>query len=53
MGNKKVKIFNNLKNLLIPGSAITLPLPIARGRVKEEWIDYNGHMIYGLLRTML
>ncbi len=44
MGNKKVKIFNNLKNLLIPGNAITLPLPVAQGRVKEEWIDYNGHM---------
>ena len=44
MGNKKVKIFNNLKNLLIPDNAITLPLPITQGRVKEEWIDYNGHM---------
>ena len=44
MGNKKVKIFNNLKNLLIPDKAFTLPLPVARGRVKEEWIDYNGHM---------
>ena len=44
MGNKKIKIFNNLKNLLIPGNAITLPLPVAQGRVKEDWIDYNGHM---------
>ncbi len=44
MGNKKVKIFNNLKNLLIPGNVITLPLPVAQGRVKKEWIDYNGHM---------
>ena len=44
MGNKKVKIFNNLKNLLIPGNAISLPLPVAQGRVKEEWIDYNDHM---------
>ena len=44
MGNKKLKIFNNLKNLLIPGITITLPLPVAQGRVKEEWIDYNGHM---------
>jgi len=44
MGNKKVKIFNNLKNLLIPDKSITLPLPVAQGRVKEKWIDYNGHM---------
>ncbi len=44
MGNKKVKIFNNLKNLLIPAKTFTVPLAVAQGKVKEEWIDYNGHM---------
>ena len=44
MSNKKIKIFNNLKNLLVPFKTFTLPLAVAQGKVKEEWIDYNGHM---------
>ena len=44
MGNKKVKIFNNLENLLKIDSEITSPLVIAHGEVIEDWIDYNGHM---------
>ena len=44
MGNKKVKIFNNLENLLKIDGELTSPLAIAYGEVIEEWIDYNDHM---------
>ena len=44
MGNKKVKIFNNLENLLKIDGELTSPLAIAHGEVIEEWIDYNDHM---------
>ena len=44
MGNKKIKIFNNLENLLKNDEKISVPLAIAHGEVIEEWIDYNGHM---------
>ena len=44
MGNKKVKIFNNLENLLLKDTSLLTPLAIARGKVLEDWIDYNGHM---------
>ena len=44
MGNKKVKIFNNLENLLKIDGELTSHLAIAHGEVIEEWIDYNDHM---------
>ena len=44
MGNKKVKIFNNLENLLLKDTSLLTPLVIARGKVLEDWIDYNCHM---------
>ena len=44
MGNKKEKIFNNLLNLLEENQKLSLPIKVSKGTVKEEWIDYNGHM---------
>ena len=44
MGNKKEKIFNNLFNLLEENQKLTLPIKVSKGTVKEDWIDYNGHM---------
>ena len=44
MGNKKEKIFNNLLNLLEENQKLSLPKKISTGSVKEDWIDYNGHM---------
>lgn len=44
MGNKKEKIFNNLFNLLRENQKLSLPIKVSQGTVKEDWIDYNGHM---------
>ena len=44
MGNKKEKIFNNLRNLLIDNQKLILPLIVSKGAVHDDWIDYNGHM---------
>ena len=44
MGNKKEKIFNNLFNLLEKNQKLSLPIKVSKGTVKEDWIDYNGHM---------
>ena len=44
MGNKKVKIFNNLENLLKIDDELTSLLAIAHGEVIEEWIYYKDHM---------
>jgi acyl-CoA thioester hydrolase len=44
MGNKKEKIFNNLRNLLIDNQKLFLPLTVSEGAVHDDWIDYNGHM---------
>ena len=44
MGNKKEKIFNNLLNLLEENQKLRLPTKVSIGKVKEDWIDYNGHM---------
>ena len=44
MGNKKEKIFNNLRNLLIDNQKLILPLTVSEGAVHDDWIDYNGHM---------
>ena len=44
MGNKKEKIFNNLLNLLQENQKLSLPIKVSKGKVKEDWIDYNGHM---------
>ena len=44
MGNKKEKIFNNLVNLLEENQKLSLPIKVSQGKVKEDWIDYNGHM---------
>ena len=44
MGNKKEKIFNNLINLLKENQKLSLPIKVSQGTVKEDWIDYNGHM---------
>jgi acyl-CoA thioester hydrolase len=44
MGNKKEKIFNNLLNLLEENQKLSLPIKVSKGKVKEDWIDYNGHM---------
>ena len=44
MGNKKEKIFNNLRNLLIDNQKLILPLIVSEGAVHDDWIDYNGHM---------
>tara|TARA_B100000965_G_scaffold111492_1_gene92042 strand:- start:8409 stop:8867 length:459 start_codon:yes stop_codon:yes gene_type:complete len=44
MGNKKVKIFNDLLNLITENQKLIPPMRIAEGRVIEKWIDYNDHM---------
>ena len=44
MGNKKEKIFNNLINLLDQNQKLSLPFKVSKGTVKNDWIDYNGHM---------
>ena len=44
MGNKKEKIFDNLLNLLEENQKLSLPIKVSKGKVKEDWIDYNGHM---------
>ena len=44
MGNKKEKIFNNLINLLEENQKLSLQTKVSTGSVKEDWIDYNGHM---------
>ncbi len=44
MGNKKTKIFNNLINLLKENQKLSLPIAVSQGTVKDDWIDYNGHM---------
>ena len=44
MGNKKEKIFNNLRNLLIDNQKLILPQIVSEGAVHDDWIDYNGHM---------
>ena len=44
MGNKKAKIFNNLINLLKENQKLSLPTAVSQGTVKDDWIDYNGHM---------
>jgi len=44
MRNKKEKIFNNLVNLLEENQKLSLPIKVSQGKVKEDWIDYNGHM---------
>ena len=44
MGNKKVKIFNNLVNLIKDEQKILSSIHIAKGKVLENWIDYNDHM---------
>ena len=44
MGNKKEKIFNNLFSLLEKDQKLSLPIKVSKGTVKEDWIDYNGHM---------
>jgi acyl-CoA thioester hydrolase len=44
MGNKKAKIFNNLINLLKENQKLSLPIVVSQGTVKDDWIDYNGHM---------
>ena len=44
MGNKKVKIFNNLINLIPDQYKLQNSTPIAKGEVLNDWIDYNDHM---------
>ncbi len=44
MGNKKVKIFNNLINLIPDRYKLQNSTPIAKGEVLDHWIDYNDHM---------
>tara|TARA_B100000900_G_scaffold295430_1_gene254094 strand:+ start:803 stop:1267 length:465 start_codon:yes stop_codon:yes gene_type:complete len=44
MGNKKVKIFNNLINLIPDQYKLQNSTPIAKGEVLDDWIDYNDHM---------
>ena len=44
MGNKKIKIFNELVNLIEEAPKLVPPVPIAEGKVLESWIDYNDHM---------
>ena len=44
MENKKAKIFNNLINLLKENQKLSLPIAVSQGTVKDDWIDYNGHM---------
>ena len=44
MGNKKIKIFNELVNLIEEAPKLVPPVPIAEGKVLGSWIDYNDHM---------
>ena len=44
MGNKKVKIFNNLIKLIPDQYKLQNSTPIAKGEVLDDWIDYNDHM---------
>ena len=44
MGNKKVKIFNDLVNLIKVGQKLESSTNIAKGEVLEQWVDYNDHM---------
>ena len=44
MGKKKVKIFNDLVNLVQQTQKLVLPVNVAEGNVLESWIDYNDHM---------
>ena len=44
MGNKKIKIFNELVNLIEEAPKLVPPVPVAEGKVLESWIDYNDHM---------
>ena len=44
MGNKKIKIFNDLVNLIKETPKLVPPIHVAEGKVLESWIDYNDHM---------
>ena len=44
MGNKKIKIFKELVNLIEEAPKLVPPVPVAEGKVLESWIDYNDHM---------
>ncbi len=44
MGNKKLKIFNDLVNLINDKNKLKPATPISKGKVLENWIDYNDHM---------
>lgn len=44
MGTLKQKIFNHLDCILSPKQLFKTPMDVAKGKVIEEWIDYNGHM---------
>ena len=44
MGNKKIKIFNELVNLIEQTPKLLPPVHVAEGNVLESWIDYNDHM---------
>ena len=44
MGNKKIKIFNYLVNLIKETPKLVPPIDVAEGNVLESWIDYNDHM---------
>ena len=44
MGNKKIKIFNELVNLIEEAPKLVPPVHVAEGKVLESWIDYNDHM---------
>ena len=42
MGNKKIKIFNDLVNLIKETPKLVPPIHVAEGKVLESWIDYNA-----------
>ena len=44
MGKKKIKIFNDLVNLVQETPKLVPPVHVAEGKVLESWIDYNDHM---------
>ena len=44
MGKKKVKIFNDLVNLVQETQKLVTPVHVAEGKVSKSWIDYNDHM---------
>ena len=44
MGKKKVKIFNDLVNLVQETKKLVPPVHVAEGKVSKSWIDYNDHM---------